>query len=895
MTCRRKDNRGLSTMVVTLTIIAGASVVGTTVAADLTPELMLITDATVWTQSPQGILEQGDVLIRDGKIIAVGSDLEAPEGVTIIDGAGKHVTPGLIDVHSHVAMRGGVNEGSNIVTAETRVNDVLNPSDVNIYRQLAGGLTLAHVLHGSANSIGGQDAVIKLHREATANELLVTGRKGIKFALGENPKQAGMPSRGREPRYPKTRMGVIESIRKSFIAAQNYEREWQDYKALDPVDQQRHAPPRRDLQLDAVLEILSGERTIHCHAYRQDEMLAMMRLAEDFGFRVKTFEHGLEGYKIADEIAAHGAAVTTQSDWWGYKLEAYDATPYNAALLSERGVSVSFSSDSPELARRLNLEAAKGVKYGGLDDEAALAGVTSNAAKQLDLAQRTGSIEEGKDADLVLWSGHPLSVYSIAEKTWVDGVREFDRDVDLAGRDAVETRRAELVAEIRGGADTTEDNDAGESPTEEATRPPAKALPYFDRLQSLGTAVSIVGATVHTVVGEPILNGTVSFREGRIVEVGTGLEPLADATVVDASGKHVYPGFIDANSVVGLTEISSVPASVDISETGDFNPALNTVIAVNPDSELIPVTRANGLTHVLTVPGGGIISGESSFIRLDGWTWEDLMVSTPAAMHMSWPAFTPRRRWFGPPESADDVKKKREEDLKAIDKFFDDARAYARTAQAKDHGGAPFDVDPSLEAMMPVLDGTVPIIVHAEDIRQIKSAVKWAEKEGVRIILAGRQDMWRVADLLAEKQIPVIVSNVLALPARRDEPYDAAYATPAKLYEAGVRFCIAGSANSFSASNARNLPNHAAMAAAFGLPKNEALKAVTLYPAQILGVGHVLGSIEAGKSASLIITDGDPLEIRTTVERVFIDGLETSLETRHTRLYERYASRPAPN
>ena len=303
---------------------------------------------------------------------------------------------------------------------------------------------------------------------------------------------------------------------------------------------------------------------------------------------------------------------------------------------------------------------------------------------------------------------------------------------------------------------------------------------------------------------------------------------------------------------------------------------------------MIPVTRANGLTHVLTVPTGGLVSGSSSLIRLDGWTWEDLRAAAPVAVHLQWPAFTPTRGWFGPPKTVEELSKERQHKLEELEGLLDGARAYAAARAA----GGDLAVDPQLEAMLPVIEGTIPVIVHAEELRQINAAVAWAEKEKIRLILAGRKDMWRVAEMLAEKKIPVIVANVLALPGREDELYDTAYATAARLHEAGVEFCIAGSANSFAASNTRNLPDQAAMAAAYGLPPEAALEAITLAPARILGVGGVLGSIEVGKSASLIITDGDVLEITTTVERVFIDGRETSLETRQTRLYERYASRP---
>lgn len=849
----------------------------------------LFTGATVWTQGPQGRLEDADVLVTDGKITAVGIDLVRPDGATTIDAAGRHITPGLIDVHSHLAQRGGTNEGSDNITAEVRIADILVPGDVNIYRQLAGGVTASHLLHGSANSIGGRDVVIKLKPEATEDELMVDGRQGIKFALGENPKRSNFRGGAKNTRYPKTRMGVMQDIRRAFTAAENYRREWQAYDALTTDDQNHRMPPRRDLRLETVLEVLDGERTIHCHAYRQDEMLAMMRLAEEFGIRIRTIEHGLEGYKIADEIAAHGADVTTQSDWWGYKLEAYDATPYNAALLTRHGVSVSMSSDSTELARRLNLEAAKAVKYGDIDEIEALAMVTSGAARQLDLGSMIGSLEPGKDADLVLWSGHPLSVYSIAQQTWVEGVLEFDRARDRENIDAVAQLRAELVAEIRGPSGDEKENDGDKTTTTAVERPSPRALEYHDRLASLGGAVSIVGATVHTITAGTIVNGTVSFRAGTIVEVGENLAPLAGAEVIDAEGRHVYPGLIDANSVVGLSEIASVAASVDIAETGLVNPALNTAIAVNPDSSVIPVTRANGLTHSLTVPTGGLVSGTSSLIRLDGWTWEDLSAAAPVAMHLSWPGYTPTENWFGPPKTVETLAEERKERLATLERLMTDARAYA-IAKAAD--GTAIAVDPRLEAMLPVLDGTVPVIVHAEELRQIEAAVAWAENEGIRLILAGRKDMWRAVEMLAEKHIPVIVTNVLALPARDDEPYDAAYTTAAKLHEAGVEFCIAGAANGFSAANARNLPDHAAMAAAFGLPAEAALEAMTIAPARILGVGDDLGSIEAGKSASLIITDGDVLEIRTNVEQVFIDGRRADLETRQTRLYERYAARP---
>ncbi len=887
----------------------------------LSPTILLVRHATLWTQGPQGILQDADMLVRDGKIVEIGRNLKAPAAAYVLEAAGKHVTPGLIDCHNHSAIRGGVNEGSNNVTAEVRIADVIEPDDIAIYRQLAGGLTAAHLLHGSANSIGGQDAVIKLRWGVAAEALLVADAKpGIKFALGENPKRSNFRVPGMPERYPTSRMGVMESIREAFLAARDSMREWEAYRKLPPREQERREPPRRDLQLEALAEILRGERVIHSHAYRQDEILALMRVAEEFGVRIATFQHVLEGYKIADELRAHGAGASTFSDWWAYKLEAYDAIPYNGALMHERGVLVSFNSDSSELARRMNLEAAKAVKYGGLDEQSALAFVTIHAARQLGIDHRTGSLEPGKDGDFVVWSGHPLSAYSLVEQTWVEGVREFDRAQDLERRHRVAALRAELRQKILhppGGKEGEHEGkeappgQAGE-PSEAAVPPstaqapePAETAPrrqifetrprpYADRLAALGPPVSIVHATVHTLAGPDIEDGTVSFREGRIVEVGAGLPPLPGAQVVDARGLHVYPGMINAMTSLGLIEIGSVAGSVDLSETGDLNPHVNTALAVNPDSELIPVTRANGITHVLTAPAGELVLGTSSLTRLEGWTWEDLAAARPIGLHIAWPSFRIQRRsFFGTPPSAEEQKRRREERLKKISRLFEDARAYRKALQAEAQGGPAVDQDPRLEAMLPVLDGTLPVIAHADEVRQIEHALEWAAKEGVRLIVAGNGDLWRAAERLREHAVPVIVVSVLENPVREDDPYDAPFTLPLRLHEAGVRFCIATGGGGFGSSNARNLPYHAAMAAAFGLPREEALRAVTRYPAEILGVGEHLGTIEPGKSASLLLADGDPLEIRTQVVGVYVDGRPVDVkDNRHYRLYERYRNRP---
>ena len=911
------------------------------------PAVVLFKGATLWTMAKEGVIRKGDLLVRDGKIAKVAESIDPPSGALVVPAEGKHLTPGVIDAHSHTAVDGGVNEGANNVTAEVRIRDVLNPEDIDIYRELAGGLTTANVLHGSANSIGGQTVVIKLRWGEPSSELpFKEAPPGIKFALGENPKRSNFDVPPGQPvRYPTTRMGVASSIRKALLEAQDYEREWEAYERLSAREKERREPPRRDLQKDALVEILEGKRLVHAHCYRQDEILMLIRLAEEFGFRIATFQHVLEGYKVADEIAAHGAGGSTFSDWWAYKLEAYDAIPYNGVLMAKRGVVTSFNSDSDELARRLNLEAAKAIKYGGLSEEQALAFVTINPARQLKIDRWVGSLEEGKDADLALWSGHPLSTYTVCEQTWVDGIKRFDRSEDLTRREQMEKERAGLLEKVKNAdkpkvepskekkeegkpkageagkgpetsrpaaaepekpaeAQPVEPKGQKEKPGEPQakpgeprakpgeprakTPPPAQPLAYRIPASRKPGTLALVGATIHPVSGPEIAKGTIVIGAGRIAAVGSDVEVPSGVEAIRLDGLHVYPGMIDADTVLGLTEIGSVRGSVDIAETGSMNPDERVEIAINPDSELIPVTRANGITHVLTAPRGGVISGTSALIRLDGWTWEDLAASAPAALHVEypqWPAASAE------PSAKEEANKAKEKALKELRQTFAAAKAYRQAREAEGQGAKRPKKDPALEAMLAVLEGKIPVIVHAHDIRQIKDVLKWAEEEGVRIILAGGADSWRIADLLKEKGVPVILGPVLTTPSRRDEPYDTPFTVARRLNEAGVAFCISGGGN---ASNVRNLPYHAAMAAAFGLPREEALKAVTLYPARILGLEKDLGSIEPGKSASLMVTDGDPLEIRTQVLRVFIDGKPADLMNKHRRLYERYEARPMP-
>ena len=408
------------------------------------PPAVFVRNATVWTSGRQGVLTNCEFFVQGGVVKQIGSINLGGDGPhNTLDAKGFHITPGLIDAHSHSAILGGVNEGTLPSSAMCRIGDVVNSETKNISEQLAGGLTTASLLHGSANPIGGQNQVIKLRDGASPEGMKFEGApEGIKFALGENVKQSNWGDRN-TTRFPQSRTGVPTFHRNRFTAAQQYLKEWQDFRTKSGV------PPRRDLELEAIGEIIEGKRFVHCHSYRQDEILAFLRTMESFNVRVGTLQHILEGYKVADEIAKHGAGASCFADWWAYKFEVYDAIPYAGALMHERGVLVSFNSDSSDLARRMNTEAAKAVKFGGVSEEEALKFVTLNPAKQLGIDKRVGSLEPGKDADFVVWSGHPLDTRSVVLQTWIDGKKYFDRDEAAKRSVALKQEREDLIAKAK--------------------------------------------------------------------------------------------------------------------------------------------------------------------------------------------------------------------------------------------------------------------------------------------------------------------------------------------------------------------------------------------------------------------------------------------------------------
>ena len=796
----------------------------------------------------------GDVLVIDGDIAAVsqgGESLDVPEGATVIEAQGMHLAPGAIDCHSHIAISRGVNEGTVSISAEVSIEDSVRPDDPAIYRALAGGTTTARLLHGSANAIGGQDEVIKLRFDRSADELRFPGGpRGIKFALGENPKRANWGQRSE--RFPNSRMGVEAIYYRAFSRAREYQAEWQAYQAaLDAGEDP--APPRKDLRLDALVDILEGDLLVHSHCYRADGILMLIRMSQEYGFTIATLQHVLEGYKVAREMAEAGVGGSTFSDWWAYKVEAYDAIPHNAALMDEAGVLSSVNSDSSELIRHLYHEAAKSVRYANMDPVRALRLVTLNPAMQLGIEERVGSIEVGKDADLALLDADPLSSYSRVLWTMVDGVLEFER------RDAFELEQNPPVV-----GELSESGDASFVP---------------DGSTEL---IALVGGTVHPVTSPAIENGTVLIQDGRIAAVGGGIEVPARARVIDVSGHHVHPGFIALNTPLGLREISAVAATMDVTEIGGNQPDLRVAGSLNAESAHIAVTRANGVTRAQTTPGGGgPLRGQSAVLRLVGDTWEELVALDRDMLHVGFPSTrndaTPKQRR---------ASKKR---VRELAKRFEEARDYARLVdEAAAEGGPegpPFDA--RLKALAPYARGEGRVALHADNAQTILDALRFAREQELDAVLYGAREGWKVVEALAREGVPVVVGPVIGLPTSRFDPYDAPYANPAVLHRAGVPFAIMAD----DGQNPRNAPFHAGFAAAFGLPREEALRAVTYYPAQILGIEDEVGSLAVGKLADVVVSTGDPLETTSAVRYVFIDGEQVDLANRQTRFYDKYRAR----
>jgi imidazolonepropionase-like amidohydrolase len=839
---------------------------------------------TLWTAAGDPIAG-ASILIRDGIIREIGTNLSAPNGAEVIDGSGMQAMPGIVDEHSHIAMS-ATNEFTAPLVPEVRVIDALNTEDLGIFRALSGGVTTARIMHGSSNPIGGQSAVIKARwgMEA-AHDLLIPGApRFVKFALGENVTRKGGSAGLNERRFPASRQGVEAIYVEAFTAGAAYKAEWDRYRD-NPRD--FRVPPRRDLRLEAIVDIMEGRIQVHAHSYRADEILMLMRVAERFGFRIAAFTHALEGYRVAAEMAEHGAAGSTFSDWWQYKREAFDAIPYNAALMQEAGVLTSINSDIPWLQSFMHLEIAKPVKYGGVSKLNALRMLTLNPATILGVEDKVGSLEVGKQGDVVLLSGSPFSSYSRVEKTIVDGIVYYDlSDEQRKRKDPFRPITDDLIS-----PDAPEATPEA-APTAVDHDPIAGQVmgPIPGEATAQEEITALVGGMVHPVSGPPIANGVVLLEGGFIRAVGSASEVQvpAGARRVDVSGKHIYPGMIDPLTTIGLFEFGQVGQATDTQETGDFNPHVRAIAAVNPYYPSLNVARANGITSVLTHQTSGLVQGTAAVIQFNGGdTYEQVALKQEAALVVAFPA--PAKGPTG--KDVPELKGGRMDKLVA---FFDRAMTYVEAPSVSNDPTAPFEANiwggdqVVLEAMGPALRGEVPILFKGVNTEwQIKTLFVFLEKyPDVAGVIVGGDQAFKMADQIAESGVPVVITTAYRPTSDQDESITAAYRNAGILYGAGVKIAFATGDD----GNVRNLPYHAAHSVAFGLPMDAGLEAVTLNPAEILMINT--GSLQEGKRADLIVTDGDPLELLTHIEMMWVGGTEVDpMSNKHTDLYERFRGR----
>ncbi len=828
---------------------------------------VFIANARILTAT-HGVIEKGSILVRDGKIAAIGH-ISPPPGVTVIDASGKVIAPGIVDAHVHRGID-STNEGTDAIVGEVRVQDVLNPDSKTLWASLASGETSGLILHGSANPVGGQSLVVKFKYGRPVDELPIKDApRMIKFALGENVTRSGNAT---SARFPHTRMGVEAVYRRAFTQAREYAKNWDAYETAKQSDPKAKAP-QRDLRLETLADILKRKIWVQCHSYRADEILMMVRLSQEFGFKIGAMQHALESYKIAPELAKAGVGVSIFVDEWAVKLELFDSIPYAASILTKAGVNVSVNTDGVSGTTAINIDAAKTMRHGGLTEEQALDLITINPARELGIDKRTGSIDVGKDADLVIWDGNPLSIYSRVNTTLVDGEVFFQRR-DAFNVDKDSTIKSKLEPFIY-----------------HATEP----TPVLSKIYA------IVGGTIHPVSGPIIPVGTVVIVDGKVQAVGAKVAVPKKAVRIDARGLQVYPGFIDAGTSLGLNEFGEVGQATDQQELGTYQADLVALTSVNAQSEHFPTTRFEGITSALTAPSGGTIPGQASVLNLAGWTNELMGLKPKAALVVNWPIGGGGFSDFGINDIKDDDELT--DDLLAggtiqragprssdtttpseLSTYFDKAVTYKTMHESVDLG---------LEAMQPYLRGELPVLIRVRNRAGIRGAVDFAKKYKLKVVLVGAADAWKEAALLAKNHIPVILNpagkSTLSAnsPSNDWDPYDTPYATPALLKRAGVQFAF----QSDDYAGVKNLPQRVAESCAYGLSKEDALAAVTLSAAQILGVSDKVGSISPGKLGNIVISDGDAFELNSNIRYVFINGRPVELKSKFTRLRDQYLQR----
>jgi imidazolonepropionase-like amidohydrolase len=890
-------------------------------------------------------ITHGVVVMEGGLVRAVGAEGEVaiPAGATVVDTTGRFVTPGIIDSHSHMGVYAapGVNatsdgnEATSPVTAEVRAEDSFWPQDPALGRALAAGVTTIQVLPGSANLIGGRGVVMKLHLGRSAAEMrFPEAPDTLKIACGENPKRVYGERHG----APSTRMGNAAGYRRAFQQAVEYARAWRTWQhgqrqwrvkkdaydaavraAAESVDAGAVAvnagdagtpalpddpgpepsPPARDRGLEALVGVIEGRTLVQNHCYRADEMLTMLAIGREFGFRIRSFHHAVEAYKIRDVLAAEDVSVSTWADWWGFKLEAFDSVEQNLALLEHAGVRAIMHSDSAMLVQRLAQEAAKAVRAAedvGLppvSDDRALRWVTANPAWALGVDRMTGTLEPGKMADVVVWSASPFSVYARAERVYVDGRLAFERGAPdpFAGTDF------EVGLTLPEAAATTTPATATGSPERAPAAVPATTLAeaYARRPRGavFGGALTLVHARVLVGDGTRVDDATLVVRDGRIVSVtAEGVAPAAtpDAPVIDATGLTITPGFVGVGHALGLVEIDLEPSTADLAPESDADPiraAFSAADGYNPSSVLVPVARLGGVTSALSTPQGGLVAGTSAWVDLAGARPDDALVAPLVALHVDLDD--------GGVEAGGGA---RPAMLGRFRDALEDARLYAAQRAAYERRGLrELSVSRAdLERLAEALSGRVPVVVRVARADDILRVLALARTYRLRLVLSGVEEGWKVADAIAAAGAPCIVQPLANLPerfARLGTRYDNA----ALLARAGVRLIL----TTDGPHGLRNLRQEAGNAVADGLDPAVALRALTSEPARVFGLGAEVGTLAPGRVANLAAWTGDPFELRTRLAHLIVRGRALPLRSRQTELFERYRTldpvrrgRPAP-
>ncbi len=869
---------------------------------EVNKESILIKDARLILVSSPSI-DKGWILLENGNIKDLGAG-DAPDIKTdkVISAQGKVISPGIIDTHSHMGVypHPGVhahsdgNEAISPNTADVWAENSFWPQDPSLWRALSSGVTTIQVLPGSANLFGGRSFTAKMRPRLSAREMRFVGApQGLKMACGENPKRVYGDKGG-----PSTRMGNVAGYNKAYQEAFEYNQEWIKYErdlrhwkqrrseANDNIDLDEEAklqalkeigdaptPPKLNAKLETLKDVINGEILVHMHCYRADEMSLMLDIAKKFGFHIRSFHHAIEGYKIAKKLAEHGTGISTWADWWGFKMEAYDATSANAAITEKYGVKTIIHSDSAEDIRHLNHEVSKVIKSGKdlgimINEQQAMAWITLNPAWALGIEKQVGSLEKGKHADLVIWDRHPLSIYAKPDQVLIDGHVVFDRNKNIVPKSDFE------IGNRKVGLGTRENMAPGKDQTVDlinlAHPPEAKRADQNFLIQN----VSLLKSNGERLEGHDIL-----ISNGKIKSISKNSKVTKNLPLIDGSGKILTPGLFESASYLGLMEVASVGTTRNISVNGSaLNPSLDAHYSFNSQTSRIALERSGGVIYTMAVPAGGMLSGKGFFYKLSDNPAKDLLSNKVMFGSVS----SHEKEAFG-----DHYSKM----WQTLREFVDETIFYHRNISNYNKGNLrdlKFDAQ-ELEAFKPILDGKLPLILAADSYDEISNLLTFvkemkARKMNLNVILFGGTESWMHGKELKKLGIPVILN------ATNQTVYSFSHIQnrddlAAALSEQGVE--IALTAHEWSTYPQR-IRQSAGMAVANGLSYKEAFRAITATPAKIYGLEKSFATLQKNQSATFILWNADPLEPLANPERIWIDGREMDLDNRQLKLARKY-------